>query len=333
MLLIASTGAAQDNSAFAQQRFSRGVELYDARQYEQALAEFRASLELFPSPNARLYVARSLREMGRLAEAVMEYERTVREANDRAQIDPRYTATRDSASTELTALEPRVGRLTVRATDIPAGARVTVGGREIPVAGLGVPIPATPGQVAVVVELDGREVARREAEVAAGGTASVDLQVDATALAATTQGQAGAGANAGGAGSGEIVTPPPPVVPEPPPAPSPDRTLAWVGFGVGAAGLVSFGVFALLANSQYQELSSQCNETTCPSDRIEDIDRGRTYQTITNVSLGVGLVGLAAGALLYVAAPTPRVTEQARAPRRGLQFGVSANSINLLGVF
>ncbi|MBK6535337.1 MAG: tetratricopeptide repeat protein [Deltaproteobacteria bacterium] len=75
---VPAVASAQDNTAFAQQRFTRGTALYDARDFPQALVEFRASIELYGSPNTRLYLARCLRELGRLDESVPEFERAMR---------------------------------------------------------------------------------------------------------------------------------------------------------------------------------------------------------------------------------------------------------------
>src|SRR5688500_11033487 len=75
--LIAATPAAAQNppssSATAEQRFFEGQKLYGAEKYTEALEQFRASFELLPSPNSKLYVARCLRELGQHAEAYDAY--------------------------------------------------------------------------------------------------------------------------------------------------------------------------------------------------------------------------------------------------------------------
>ena len=65
------------------------------------------------SPNARLYVARSLREMGRLDEAHDAMARTVEEATARAMREPRFEATRKAAQAQLDDLKTRVAYLTL----------------------------------------------------------------------------------------------------------------------------------------------------------------------------------------------------------------------------
>src|SRR5215470_14218306 len=82
----AETKAALDKFKQAQKKFEK-------KEYEAALELARAALEITGSPNARLYVARSLRELGHLDEAYDEMQRTHREALEAAKKDPKYEAT------------------------------------------------------------------------------------------------------------------------------------------------------------------------------------------------------------------------------------------------
>jgi hypothetical protein len=83
-------------------RFAAGQKLYEDKSYEKALVELRASHAAAPSPNSRLYIARCLRDMGRGAEAQVEYAQVILEAADR--LDPRYDATAKAAAEEHAAL-------------------------------------------------------------------------------------------------------------------------------------------------------------------------------------------------------------------------------------
>ncbi len=280
------TASAQESPAFAQQRFTRGTALYDARDYPRALEEFRASIALFGSPNTRLYLGRCLRELGRFDEAVPEFERAVREAADRALQDPRYRQTRDAAQAELSQMEARVGRLTLTIPDIPASASVRVNGREIPVAALGIAIPVMPGALAIVVEAPGFEREERSAEVAVGREATVGIalrrrpepEVVATAVVTTT------------------TTAPPS---GPPARRGPPRALGWIGVGVGALGFAGFAGFYALASGRFDDFGQRCPVTPCSAISQGEVDEGRTYQILTNVSLGVGIAGAAAAITLF----------------------------------
>ncbi len=94
-------------TAQAQEHYTAGRESYRLGLYGRALEAFERSLALAPSPNTRLYIARSLRELGRWAEANDQYAATVREAEQRGG---RYVATRDAANVELADVKVRLGR-------------------------------------------------------------------------------------------------------------------------------------------------------------------------------------------------------------------------------
>ena len=124
--------------------------------------------------------------------------------------------------------------------------------------------------------------------------------------------------------------------PEPPkPAPKPTqsavrvgpessmRTWAYVAGGVGAVGLVTFGVFGLMHNSSYSTLEDDCPNGRCPPGRNDDIEAGRRYQLIANVGLGVGIVGIGAGATLFVLSAKKPTGEQARTAVRFTPGAVS----------
>ena len=80
----------------------------------------------------------------------------------------------------------------------------------------------------------------------------------------------------------------------------PLRSVAYVAAGVGAAGIATFAVFGALAHSTYDDLQNACGAGPCPASRADEISSGRTRQTIANVGLAVGLVGVGAGATLFV---------------------------------
>lgn len=311
--LHATAAWSQDNTVFAQQRFTRGSSFYEARDYTHALDEFRASLALYGSPNTRLYIARCLRDLGRLDEAVPEFERAVREAGDRASTDPRYAATRDAAQAELTAIEPRVGRLTLNIPNAPANIVVRVNGRELPREALGVAFPVMPGGMTITAEAVGFHVETRQTEVMAGNEVTVGIVMRARPQGEGQTEITGPGRNpATPRASGGV-----------------PRSLAWVGVGVGAAGLIGFGVFAALAESRFSSLQTTCGGVACPESLRGDVDGGRTLQTLTNVSLGIGIAGVVAGTVLFLVG-RPSETQP---PPRSVRVGFTGRAVTLEGAF
>lgn len=313
LLTLGSVASAQDNTAFAQQRFTRGTSLYESREYGRALDEFRASMELYSSPNTRLYIARCLRDLGRFDEAVNEYERAMREASDRAANDPRYTATRDASRAELLAVEPRVARLTLTVHEAPPNVLARVNDREIPVAALGVPFAVMPGHLRVTAEAPGWERSMREVDVDAGRSVAVSFSLrqrpTPTAQELLNRERETARRST-----------------------SVPRWAAWASFGVGAAGLVAFGVFAGLASGRYDDVQNRCGAGPCPESERGTVDSGRTFTTLANVGLGVGIVGVAAGTVLMILSrPSAR---PAPAPvRAGLRLNVGLSGMTVTGSF
>ena len=106
ILLATTAKAAEAMLPEAREQYRLGLELYDDRQYEEALEKFRASYVIVPSPNSQLYAARCLRAIGRTTEAIQAYEVTVRIAGERAATDLKYEDTFRAARQELAVLKP-----------------------------------------------------------------------------------------------------------------------------------------------------------------------------------------------------------------------------------
>src|SRR2546423_461561 len=88
----------------AQRVYLEGVHHYRAGRLVAALAAFRASYELVPSPNSHLMVARALRDRGELVEAYAEYDKLVVEADAAAATDTKYDASAQAARAERSKL-------------------------------------------------------------------------------------------------------------------------------------------------------------------------------------------------------------------------------------
>jgi len=73
--------------------FTEGQKLYEQGNYSAALEKFRQVDELMKSPNARLYMARCQRELGRLPEAFELMSDAVEASNDKAKTDESYLRT------------------------------------------------------------------------------------------------------------------------------------------------------------------------------------------------------------------------------------------------
>lgn len=324
-LTAAAAGAPVDRASreqlrAAQKTFAVADDLYDAKRFGEALTAYRASYDIVASPNSRLMIARCLGELGRIEEAYRELEGTIADADHFAAKDAKYQETGRAAQSELDALTARVSLLTLRVTNAPPGTTLSVAGRSVELDALARPLVLPPGNVVIVAVAPEREEVRREVALEAGQSSSLDLDLAPGAPAT------------------------PPRVDEaraaPPPAPerpiedagsegSPLRTWAWVAGGVGVAGLATFGIFGALNNSKFDELESDCKAGHCPPDRGSDIETGETYQTVANIGLAVGIVGIGTGAVLFVLSSG---SEQ-RTSGRGTHVSIGPGRVQLGGRF
>jgi hypothetical protein len=268
----------------AQSRFVRGKDLLDKANYAAALSEFRASHDIVGSPNTRLEIARCLLAMGKLVDAYAELGRTAIEAKELRAEDKRYDRTYQAATAERADLQPKLGFVTLTIQNPSEGTRVTVGGEEIRRAAWAEPAPVVAGSTAIAVSTPGHADVGRTVTLAAGASAA--LTIDAQSGAATD--------------APEPVVASAPAAAESAPAHAPLRTYAYVAAGVGAVGLLTFAVAGAMAHSSYDDLQSACGGAPCPASKGDEIASGKTRQTVANIGLAVGIVGVAAGATLFV---------------------------------
>ncbi len=124
-----------------------------------------------------------------------------------------------------------------------------------------------------------------------------------------------------------VVSTPAAVLPSPrTAAPAPRASSAFplapiVAGGAGTLGLVSFAYFGLSASSHYRELRDGCGAAHACSESALDAVRGRSLAA--DVSLGIGIVGLAAAGILYVALRPAQMTVTVAPTASGGALGVA----------
>jgi hypothetical protein len=305
----------------AMDHFMTGKQAIEAKNWEKAALELRASLDAVDSPNARLELARALRESGNLVESWAEYKRVFDSATALASKEPRYAQTAEAATSERGELESKLAFVVVTIQNAPADASLKVGGKSIPSSEWVAPIVVPAGTVDVVLsDASGKELARQTVTATVGQ--KTPTTVDAKPGAAAAPGAppvpanpdpddkpdfkpgegnpADTGTTSGGGGNAKL------------------RTYAYIAGGVGVAGLAMFTIFGLMDNSTYSDLQSACPNNACPASKQSEIDSGRTQQTLANVGLVVGAVGVATGATLFVLSLSKSSPAPAAAPATGL---------------
>jgi len=133
-----------------------------------------------------------------------------------------------------------------------------------------------------LVQTDGKE-ATKEVEATAGGEHMVDISPNTAAPGGATGSAEGSVKMDTSSGGGPDM-----------------RTWAYIAGGVGVAGIATFAIFGAMSNSKNSKLQDNCTNNVCPADLKDDRDAGKRYQTIANIGLAVGIVGLGAGTALYL---------------------------------
>jgi hypothetical protein len=295
----------------AQQHFLKGKDKFDRNDMKTALDEFRASLEIVASPNARLYVARTLREMGRLVEAYVEFGRTAADAKEHEREDGRYGKAAQAALAERDAIAPQIGFVQLSIKNSTDATTVVVAGSAIVRAGWGDPIPAKPGSVDIDITTPGGAPVHKTVTLHAGEKLSVDVDANAPAAVAIVD-------HGGGETSSSHADKPTWLLPA-----------AIAGAGVGVVGMLFFTIAGVASNNTYSDLKTKCGAGPCPSSDAGEVSGGKTQQAIANTGLVFGLAGIAAGAAFFVWWVLPR--SAAHTPSAAITFG--PGSIGVAGKF
>ena len=172
---------AVDAIAASLKRFDEGRAAFDAHRFDEARAAFEASYGLQASPNSLLYMGRCYRETGKVASAYVTLKRSAREAQERLNVtlEKRYAATRDAATSEAAAIEPRVPRVVIAVPGgLPRDFAVTRNGEPMTSASWGLALETDPGPI--VIDARGARMRPFHAElvVKEGEQRRIDVVVD-----------------------------------------------------------------------------------------------------------------------------------------------------------
>lgn len=272
-----SDDAAKKATAF----YVKGSELFKGKKLALALEQFRLSYAAVASPNSHLYIARCLAAMGDARAAYAEFDKVVEEAAERGKTEDKYLPTRDHARVERDELLSKVALVTISVAHPGPTTIVRLGDTEVPREQWDKPIAVAPGAVEAKISAGDRAITSQSATINAGQ--SHTLVLDAAAAPAVAVGDAG---STGG------TTPK-----------SSKSALFPAGIAVGAVGVAGFVMFAVagsMSKSTYSTLEAACGVRPCPASYADQISSGKTQQTIANVGLVLGAVGVAAGTTMIV---------------------------------
>jgi hypothetical protein len=227
-------------------------------------------------------VGKALIDLGRFPEAYRTLQQTAEEAEEAEASDPKYAQTRKAAEEELRRVEQQVVRLTLSLSGVGGDATVRVNDTEYSQDELDSPLPLAPGPLNLELLEAGDTVASQTLEGRAGESLNVNLAPSA---------------DQGDREESDVSNTSMPTGKKPFPH---RRDTAYVAAGLGAAGAITFGVFGLLNNAKYSDVDDQCDNNICPDSAQSDAERGHTFQTVANVGLIVGVVGLGTAVTLFL---------------------------------
>lgn len=307
----------------AEELFREAAELMAEGAWREACPRFEKSWALDPARGALLGVAECHERAGELASAWAAYHQLKAEAltsgdRDRAEI----------AADRIEAIEPRLPRLVIFAEGDEEHAfaagddfEIRRSGEPISETQIGAPIAVDPGAHEIEARLPGTRPWRRRIEVGAGETETIEIPL------------------------AELVS-----KAEPPRAETRDldsaalesrparyereggRAQRWLGKSAVSGGALSAAAgvgFAVRWYRQHRRFDELCPEGACDPDD-EDGPRARRHaqgaSTLATAFIGVGLVAMTGGVVLWATAPSPSPSPESP---RGVGIAPYANPESL----
>jgi hypothetical protein len=259
--------------------FAEAVKVFKNGDTAQALPLFVHLGETTNSPNVQLYVGYCQLDLGHDRDAHHAFSRAVK-----LSLDPgsaKYVATREAAQAELAKLNLRLASLAISLVELPAEFVVRLDGDIVDPSLLGSPFVVDPGPHHVEAESTGSKSVARDVFLDAGGSKTIALLFEKKIEQQAVLSQIGQPVSEERNVPGARLT-----------------TLGLVAAGLGVAGLGTFVVAGTQARSTYNKLQTECPTGCSDSGHRSDASNGRTYQTVANVGLALGIAGTVTGATL-----------------------------------
>ena len=279
---------------------TEGVRALEAGRYADAIEHCSRAEAIMHAPTHLLLLARAYVKVGRLVKAQETYIKIKREELS-AEAPRAFVDAKEKAMAEEAALAPRVPMLTVivdgaRAADVG----VTLDGTAMQPALVGLPQPIDPGAHKLQARATDSESDVITVRVAEGAKDHVTLSLRPQMLA-TPEGNEPAASDRAR------------------PTPNGMPLGGWIALGIGATGMIAGTAFVLKNHSDRSDANALCSGARCPESTRADVtslDSGaNTAATLAWIGYGVGIAGLATGAVLFFmnrgnksdATPTARV--------------------------
>ncbi len=163
----------------AQDRYKRGIELYEEENFTAALVEFKRAYELIPAYQVLYNVARTCYQLRDYVCALRTFERYV--ADGASSIDAKR---KEEVEREMVSIRRRVANVTLRAT---AGATISVDGGAVGDAPLPTVLHVNEGRRLIRATMVGHDPVEKVLDYVGGATTSLDLSFSAQSVATGPQ--------------------------------------------------------------------------------------------------------------------------------------------------
>jgi hypothetical protein len=277
-----------------------GIKLADAGNCAEAIPKLERAERLHHAPTILGRLGECQVSVGKLVAGTESLQSVVREQL-KPGAPPAFHAAQKRAEKVLEAALPRLSKLKIsvkrRAGVEPS---VTLDGAPVSTLTLDVPVAADPGSHIIEATASGFQKASTTVEIKEAG--SVEATLELVPEIAPKEPVVAATASA-----------PPPPASAPPPAPprkegSRIPTATYVLGGTGLVALAAGAVFGGLALGKKSSLDDACANKECPPDKDSDIDRMKTLGTLSTLGVGLGVVLISAGTVVYLVSPPSKET-------------------------
>ena len=304
---------------------AQGKAAFTAGDMEKARDLWRRAYALVPAPTIAMYEGRALVKLNRFVEAEEAYMRAVRTKLD-ADAPEQFQSAVDTAEAELLALRPLIPKVLIRATG-PGGSdpglKLTIDGKPVKNAVLGVEMPIDPGTHGVVATAQGGVPATQSFTIAEKEHKEVVIDVprgsDARVSAPSALDVTAMDGNAA-----------PMTAESPAHDGSTQRTIGIAVAGAGVAGLAVGVITGFMAGSKHSDAETGCPERTCVAgtEGADSLDSFHSLRTVSTVGYVVGGLALAGGAVLYFTAPRGGTSTAG-----SVRAFIGANRVGVAGAF
>jgi len=294
--------SAEDLDA-ARKLFADAVADQDAKRYDTALEKFQRVAAVKDTANVRFRIASCLEALGRRAEALTNYEASVKLGEQEKASPDVLRASREHAA-DLERVVPRLS--IVLPADAPATTEVRIDDAPVDRSALAGGLPLDVGHHTIRATAPGDSPFETAVTLPESGHVSISVTLTpaaplAGAPAAQTPGQGPA-------------TPPGDGEKNPPVTPHPSHVGAWIAIGVGGALAVGSVVSFVLRQSNISTIDNDCSGSPlqCPSSKQSEVNDARNaaqWQGPLAIGLAAGaVVGVGIGAWLLATSPSQSVS-------------------------